>query len=84
MSDLKVIFNDNIEKVKELKNISDDDKLYLYKYYKQATIGDVNISKPGFLNFTGVAKWNAWNTVKGITNEEAMNQYIEKVTELFN
>ncbi|THH18494.1 hypothetical protein EW146_g2520 [Bondarzewia mesenterica] len=34
-----------------------DEQLYFYSYYKQATVGDVNIPRPGLMEFTGKAKW---------------------------
>lgn len=34
-----------------------------YKYYKQGTVGDVNTARPGMLDFTGKAKWDAWKEV---------------------
>ena len=33
--------------------------------YFQATVGDVNTTRPGMLDFTGKAKWDAWNSKKG-------------------
>lgn len=36
---------------------SDADKLRIYGLYKQATAGDCNVSRPGFLDFGGKAKW---------------------------
>ncbi len=36
---------------------SNDDKLTLYGYFKQATVGPCNIPKPGFLYFEEKAKW---------------------------
>ncbi|KAF7791752.1 hypothetical protein EIP86_002776 [Pleurotus ostreatoroseus] len=33
-----------------------DDQLYFYKYFKQATIGNVNTTRPGMLDFVGKAK----------------------------
>lgn len=36
---------------------SNDQKLKFYSLYKQATIGDVNTERPGFLNFVERAKW---------------------------
>jgi len=59
-----------------------DDQLYFYKYYKQATIGDVNTSRPGLLDFTGKAKWDAWNSVKGTSQEDAREKYVEKLLEV--
>ena len=68
----------------EIKKLSEDpfsneQKLKIYSLYKQATVGDCNISKPGILNPTGRAKWNAWNDIKGKDKESAMNEYVEFV-----
>ena len=35
----------------------DDDLLYLYARYKQATIGPCNTSKPGIINAAARKKW---------------------------
>ncbi|KAF7424127.1 hypothetical protein PC9H_009430 [Pleurotus ostreatus] len=59
-----------------------DDQLNFYKLYKQATVGDVNIPRPGMLDFTGKAKWDAWDSVKGLSKEDAMAQYVEKLIEI--
>ena len=75
-------FYNKAEQVKQLKSCSDENKLYLYKYYKQATVGDNNTEEPGFFNFTAKAKWNAWNEVKGTNKNDAMQYYINKVNEL--
>ncbi|KAI9460748.1 acyl CoA binding protein-domain-containing protein [Russula earlei] len=56
------------------------DQLYFYSYYKQATVGDVNIPKPAnFFDFAGRAKWDAWNDRKGVSQEEAWSKYVEKL-----
>lgn len=48
--------------------------------YKQATIGDCNIPRPGgFLNFEANAKWDAWNALKGVSKEDAMRRYVEAI-----
>lgn len=60
-----------------------DDLLELYAYYKQGTEGDCNTSKPGIFQMQGRAKWNAWNQVKGLSQENAKKKYIEKITQLF-
>tara|TARA_Y200000002_G_C22400609_1_gene545474 strand:- start:367 stop:630 length:264 start_codon:yes stop_codon:yes gene_type:complete len=79
---LEDLFNEKSQEVKQLTSCSNDNKLYLYKFYKQAMIGDNNTSKPGFLDFTGKAKWSAWESLKGMSKEEAMQSYINKVNEL--
>ncbi|KAL0624342.1 Acyl-CoA-binding protein [Plecturocebus cupreus] len=34
------------------------------------------------LDFKGKARWDAWNELKGITKEDAMKAYVNKVEEL--
>ncbi|CUA75958.1 hypothetical protein RSOLAG22IIIB_01961 [Rhizoctonia solani] len=59
-----------------------DQQLTFYKYFKQGTIGDVNTTRPGVLDFTGKAKWDAWNSVKGTSKEEAWGEYVEALLEI--
>ncbi|OJT02250.1 Acyl-CoA-binding protein [Trametes pubescens] len=59
-----------------------DEQLYFYKYYKQATVGDVNTSRPGMLDFVGKAKWDAWKSVEGTSKEDAQTKYVEKLLEI--
>ena len=49
---LTTLFNEKTEEIKKVENVSNDDKLILYKYFKQATIGNINIEKPGFFMIT--------------------------------
>lgn len=63
---------------------TDEDLLFLYGHYKQATEGNCNKSKPLFINFKECAKWDAWNKLMNLPKEEAMLLYIKKVKELFN
>ncbi|ELK37040.1 Acyl-CoA-binding protein [Myotis davidii] len=53
--------------VKNLKTKpADDEMLFIYSRYKQATVGDVNTEWPRMLDLKGKAKWDAWNALKGI------------------
>ncbi|KAI0334240.1 acyl-CoA-binding protein [Cubamyces sp. BRFM 1775] len=61
---------------------SQEEQLYFYKYYKQATVGDVNTSRPGMLDFVGKAKWDAWKSVEGTSKEDAYAKYVEKLLEI--
>ncbi|CAK5268329.1 unnamed protein product [Mycena citricolor] len=61
---------------------STDDQLYFYANFKQGTIGDVDIPRPGMLDFTGKAKWDAWNAIKGTSTEQAHTNYVAKLIEL--
>ena len=61
---------------------SNDDMLALYSLYKQATEGDVSGKRPGALNMVARAKYDAWAEKKGMSKDEAMDQYVAKVEEL--
>ncbi|KIY69097.1 acyl-CoA-binding protein [Cylindrobasidium torrendii FP15055 ss-10] len=59
-----------------------EDQLYFYSYFKQATVGDVNVARPGMLDFTGKAKWDAWKGVEGTSKEDAEAKYVAKLLTL--
>lgn len=59
------------------KQLNNDEKLCFYKYYKQALYGDNTDPKPGVFDFVGLAKWNAWNTIRGMTKETAQQNYVD-------
>jgi diazepam-binding inhibitor (GABA receptor modulating acyl-CoA-binding protein) len=69
-------------KAKTLTAATNEDLLALYKYFKQATVGDVNTERPGMLDFKGKAKWDAWSSVKGMSKEAAATAYIAEVARL--
>ncbi|OXB52442.1 UNVERIFIED_CONTAM: hypothetical protein H355_001938 [Colinus virginianus] len=58
-------------------NLTDDQRLEFYKYYKQATEGDCCKPAPGFFSFEEKAKHKAWVSVKNMSKEEAQRKYIE-------
>ena len=59
-----------------------DTMLKLYALYKQGSAGDVSGNKPGMFDFVGVAKYEAWKGLQGLSQEDAMNQYVELVGKL--
>ena len=61
---------------------SNDEKLSLYKYFKQATSGDINTPKPGLFDIAANAKWKAWNSMKGTSKEDSEKLYIDTVDAL--
>jgi len=76
-------FNKAAEDVKNLKTKpGNDDLLEIYSLFKQGTVGDVNTERPGMLDFTGKAKWDAWSKLKGLSQEEAKEKYVAKVEAL--
>jgi acyl-CoA-binding protein len=56
--------------------------LKLYSYYKQATTGDVKGDRPGGFDFVGGAKHDAWAKLKGMSKDDAMQNYIKQVERL--
>ena len=61
---------------------SNDQLLELYALYKQATEGDVTGERPGFTDFRGRAKYDAWAELEGLDQEEAMRKYVDLVDRL--
>ena len=59
-----------------------DDMLKLYSLFKQGSQGDVTGESPGMMDFVGHAKFTAWEERKGLSREEAMQQYIDLVNQL--
>ena len=60
----------------------DDTMLQLYALYKQGSAGDVQGTKPGFFDFVGAAKYEAWEKLKGTSEEDARKQYVELIKKL--
>ena len=56
--------------------------LKIYALYKQASSGDATGDRPGFTDMVGCAKYDAWDGLKGTSQEEAMQQYIDLIEEL--
>mgnify|MGYP001357832228 CR=1 FL=1 len=84
LEDLEKIFFEKFKEIKLIKDVSDEDKLFLYKYYKQATIGNINIKEPSFFDFIGKAKYNAWKSVENESKQSSMIKYIDKVNSISN
>jgi len=84
MTQLEQKFEDAKKRVMDLPEKPSNGKmLELYALNKQATIGDINIEKPGMFDFVAAAKFNAWIGKKGLSQEEAQTKYIEFVKGLF-
>ena len=83
MEDLKAQFEAAAQEAQKLPSRPDNDTLLkLYALYKQATAGDVSGSRPGFADFVGRAKYDAWAKLKGTTKDAAMQAYIDVVVSL--
>ena len=53
----------------------------MYGLFKQATVGDVNIARPGMFDPKGKAKWDAWEANKGMSQEDAKAAYVKLLCE---
>lgn len=84
MSDLKTQFDAAVERVRSAPSDgplkpSNEDKLSMYALFRQAQDGDVSGKRPGMLDPVGRFKYDAWAKLKGMSQDDAMQQYIEKV-----
>lgn len=62
---------------------SNETLLLLYSLYKQGSEGDVNIDAPSNpFDFVAKAKYEAWETLKGKSKEQAMQEYVDLVAKL--
>jgi len=83
MSDLKAAFDKAMADSKNLSERPDNATLLkLYALYKQGSQGDNTEKKPGFGDMVARAKWDAWSKLKGVSQEAAMQQYIDLIGEL--
>ncbi|MCG8533707.1 MAG: acyl-CoA-binding protein [Pseudomonadales bacterium] len=85
MSELKQQFDDAVSFVQSGQGSakpSNETKLKYYALFKQATEGDVKGKKPGLTDFVGRAKYSAWEGLKGMTSDQAMETYIKLVNEV--
>ncbi len=83
MATLKKQFDDAGVAVKSLREDPGNDvKLQLYGLFKQGTEGDVAGKRPGFTDMIGRAKYDAWAAVKGTSQTDSMQRYIDLVKSL--
>jgi acyl-CoA-binding protein len=81
--DIQAAFLQAVADSKQLPEKPDNMTLLkIYAFYKQATEGDVEGSRPGFGDMVGRAKYDAWSGVKGQSKEEAKQGYIDLIESL--
>ncbi|XP_071759427.1 acyl-CoA-binding domain-containing protein 7 [Centroberyx gerrardi] len=82
---LQAEFEKIAEDVKKVKTRPTDQELLdVYGLYKQGVVGDINIDKPGMMDMKGKAKWEAWNSRKGMSKDDAMSAYITLAKEIIS
>ena len=80
---LRSKFEDLVHRVKDKqvnKQPTQTEKLKLYAWYKQATEGDVTGEAPSGFDIVGKAKHTAWSEIKGMSQEMAMQKYLDFFT----
>lgn len=77
-------FEASVIRSKELtKRPSNEELLQLYALYKQATEGSITGERPSGFDFKAIAKYDAWASLSGTSKEDAMQQYIAFVDQLY-
>jgi acyl-CoA-binding protein len=56
--------------------------LKIYALYKQGSSGDVQGERPGMTDFVNRAKFDAWDALKGTSQDDAMQKYVDLIEEL--
>jgi diazepam-binding inhibitor (GABA receptor modulator, acyl-CoA-binding protein) len=83
MANLKAQFEAAMADSKNLSERPDNATLLkIYALYKQGSTGDNAEKKPGFSDMVGRAKWDAWNNLKGTSQDDAMQQYVDLIESL--
>jgi diazepam-binding inhibitor (GABA receptor modulator, acyl-CoA-binding protein) len=83
MANLKAQFEAAMADSKNLAERPDNATLLkIYSLYKQGSTGDNAEKKPGFSDMVGRAKWDAWNSLKGTSTDDAMQQYVDLIDSL--
>lgn len=62
--------------------LNNETKLIFYSLYKQATEGDVKGTQPWAVQMEARAKWDAWNSKKGMSADDAKAAYVQKLVEV--
>ena len=61
---------------------TNEELLKLYALYKQGSEGDVSGERPGGFDFKAIAKFDAWEELKGMSREAAKQEYVAFVDKL--
>lgn len=77
-------FDECAQKIRDQKpDLSNEQKGEIYGLFKQATCGDNSAEKPGIMSgFEARGKWDAWESKKGMSQDDAKQAYIDYVTPL--
>jgi acyl-CoA-binding protein len=83
MSDLQARFEQAVTESRQLPAKPDNSTLLqIYALFKQGSTGDVQGDRPGFTDFVGRAKYDAWSGLKGKSKDAAQQAYIDLIESL--
>jgi acyl-CoA-binding protein len=82
--DLDTRFKEAVKIASEMTQASlpQDVQLRLYAYYKQATIGTLDLKQTSNYHLRDAFKTNAWMQISNITADDAKEQYIEIINSI--
>lgn len=84
VKNIETVFKEAFKEVSESsKELAPDVLLRLYAYYKQATNGDGLSIDQEETDVRDAFKFNAWMQLKGMSETEAMSEYVKLVNEIF-
>ena len=63
---------------KDGPKLSNNEKLTFYALFKQATIGKCNIPAPSRLKLIEKAKFDAWNALGSMSQQEAKQNFLKE------
>ena len=84
--DLDTRFQEAVAKAVEMSQSSlpQDVQLRLYAFYKQATIGNLDLRQSSSFHIRDAFKTNAWMQISHVSIEEAKESYIEIINSISN
>ncbi|MFV8342733.1 acyl-CoA-binding protein [Flavobacterium sp. XS2P39] len=82
--DLDTRFEEAVKKASEMTQASlpQDVQLRLYAFYKQATLGTLDLKQSSNHHLRDAFKINAWMQISHLTADEAKEQYIEIINSI--
>lgn len=85
IKDLDTRFNEAVTIASEMTQASlpQDVQLRLYAFYKQATLGTLDLNQTSNYHIRDAFKTNAWMQISHLSSDEAKELYIEIIESLY-
>jgi len=83
--DVEERFNTCIKFIQDFRRViklNTRETLSLYSYYKQATVGNINVTKPPRIKLTDYKKYTSWNSLNGTPTNDAKENYCKLIQTL--